>query len=524
MTAVAWLDRPVAQLDQDGPRSDFTSFDLVDGPERPLLSQIADRLLDDPRRLALDDGSRRLTCADLLDEIASLAAAIAARVPAGAPVGVRLPDCAGVPVAWMAALAAGCPAVLLDAADSPERFARIAQASRLAAVISDRPAPGYEVIAPDGHRSAPFAPRNVGAGAPAFVVWTSGSTGRPKGIVQSQRSVLFRSGLLINSGHLSAADRYLSLNTASGMGGLLNAVAAFLSGACLHRVDIAVAGLAGVLDRIEQSDITAAIAVPALYRTLCRLDGASAKLASLRMVSSNGDALLTADLELLRATLPAGCAVQMIYGATETQAGMRFVPATETSSGAQVPAGRPIPGVQWRILDEHGAPVSDGEVGELWIRSRYTAIGEWEDGSCVPGRLPIDGADGSRRYAMGDLVGVRDDGVFVVVGRIDRQMKLDGYRVEPVEVEAALRAQPGVLDAAVLPVGDGIATRLTAFVAAGISPPADLGARLREALVVALPPPMRPNRIHVLEALPLLPGNKIDAERLRRIDAERRRR
>jgi acyl-coenzyme A synthetase/AMP-(fatty) acid ligase len=214
----------------------------------------------------------------------------------------------------------------------------------------------------------------------------------------------------------------------------------------------------------------------------------------------------------------------MVYGATETQAGMRFVPTAEGPGEAQVPAGRPLPGVQWAILDEDGAPVPLGEVGQLWIRSRYTAIGEWQDGSCVPGRLHADGADGARRYPMGDLVRMRDDGVFVVVGRIDRQIKLDGVRVEPVEVEAALRAEAGVLDAAVLPVSDGTTTGLIAFVAAGDSPPEGYAGHLRKALVGALPPAMRPQRIHVLEALPLLPGNKIDAEMLRRIDTERRRR
>jgi acyl-coenzyme A synthetase/AMP-(fatty) acid ligase len=308
------------------------------------------------------------------------------------------------------------------------------------------------------------------------------------------------------------------------MGGLLNAVAAFLSGACLHRVNIAAEGLTGVLDRIERSRITAVIAVPALYRALCRLDGSASQLRSLRVVSSNGDALLTADLEMLRAALPVGCAIQMVYGATETQAGMRFVPAAEFPDGAQVAAGRPLPGQQWAILTEDGVNAPAGEVGELCTRSRYSAIGEWEDGICVPGRLPVDGIGGERRYAMGDLVRLRDDGVFIVIGRKDRQLKLDGHRVEPVEVEAILRAEPDVLDAAVLPIADGPSAYLAAFVATGDSPPAGLATQLRGVLADRLPAAMRPRRLHVVVALPLLPGNKIDAHALRLIDSERRRR
>lgn len=524
MNSVNWFDAPLVPLDLDGPFMDFVPFDLVGGPEIPMLTQIAEHFRNDPDALAIDDGTRRLIRADLLSEIAALAAAIASQVPVGEPVGVRLPDCAAAPIAWMACLAAGCPAVLLDYSDGPERFAKIAAISRLAAVISDQPAPGYPVIAPNGHPPAPFEPRTVKPGAPAFIVWTSGSTGSPKGIVHSQRSVLYRAGLLVNTAHLSPVDRYLSLNTPSSMGGLLNAVAAFLSGACLHRVNIAKEGLIGVLERIERSAMTAVIAVPAIYRALCRIDGAAAQMKSLRIASSNGDALLTADLKLLRDLLPKDCAIQMVYGATETQAGMRFVPAREESNGAQVAAGRPPPGIQWAILDDNGAPTPAGQTGELWIRSRYTAIGEWEDGACVPSRLPPDGDQGARRYAMGDLVRLREDGVFVVVGRKDRQIKLDGYRVEPVEIEAILRAESEVLDATVLPLSVGGTKQLVAFVAAGISPSIGLAAHLRSVLDARLPPAMRPRRLHVLEALPLLSGNKIDVEALMRMDGERRRR
>ena len=505
-------------LDLGGPAAPYEPIDLSTAPERRALDQIARRADVDADAPAVDDGVRRLTRAELLDEVAALAAVITEQTAPGTPVGVRLPDCASAPVAWLACLAAGRPAVLLDPADAASRTEHIAASCRLAAVISDRPVPGYDVIAPAGHRAAPWRPVPVDAGAPAFIVWTSGSTGRPKGIVQSQRSVLFRSGLLVNSGHLGAQDRYLSLNAPASMGALLNAVAAFLSGACLHRVDIAAEGLIGVLDRIEGASITAVIGVPALYRALCRLDGAAEQMRSLRLVSSNGDALLAADLDTLRATLPASCHVQMIYGATETQAAMRFVPGDEIPSGAQVAAGMPIPGVEWAILDDDGRPVSAGEVGELWIRSRYTAIGEWQDGQCVPGRLQSDG-DGYRRYAMGDLVRVRGDGALVVVGRKDRQVKIDGLRIEPVEVEAALRAEPEVLDAVVIPLGDGPSVRLTAFVAVGDSPPDGIAARLRAALAGRLPSAMRPQRIHVLRGLPMLAANKIDTAALRHIDA-----
>lgn len=498
-------------------------FDLAAGPERPLLRQLVDRAAEDPGALAAYDGDRRRTRAEVLADVAALAAVIRARIPPRSPVGVRLPDGVDAPIAWLACLAAGCPAVLLDHTDAPERFATIASTSRLAAVISDQPAPGYDVISPSGHPAAPLSIADVPQGAPAFVVWTSGSTGLPKGIVQSQRSVLFRAGLLIDTGRLGPADRYLSLNAPASMGALLNAVAAFLSGACLHRVDIGRHGLNGVLDRIERSRITALIGVPALYRALCQIDGAAALLTSLRLASSNGDALLAADLAQLRAVLPATCDIQMIYGATETQAAMRIVPRDEIPQTPQVPAGAPLAGVDWVIVDDNGLPVPRGEVGELWIRSRYTAIGEWVDGRCVPGRLLPDGPDGVRRYAMGDLVRMNSAGDFVVVGRKDRQLKLDGHRIEPVEIEAALRAEPDVVDAAVLPLARGTDWCLVAFVAAAAGSPDGLAGRLRTALAARLPAAMRPRTIHVLDRLPLLPGNKIDADALRRIDADARR-
>ena len=125
---------------------------------------------------------------------------------------------------------------------------------------------------------------------------------------------------------------------------------------------------------------------------------------------------------------------------------------------------------------------------------------------------------------MGDLVRLREDGVFVVIGRKDRQIKINGFRVEPAEIESILRAEPDVLDAAVVPLLANESTQLVAFVVAGNLPTANLAQSLQSVLRSSLPPVMRPQRLHILEKMPLLPGNKLDAEALRRIDIEGRRR
>jgi acyl-coenzyme A synthetase/AMP-(fatty) acid ligase len=517
---VTWRTAAEVPIDRDGPQDPFDPFCMIRGPETHLPTLLAARASAVRDRIALQDDETRLTYRELLGEAGRLAAAIAAIVPQGQPVGIRLEDTVSGPLALIACVMAATPAVLLDRNDPPERLATIAAASRLAAIVTEDDLPGHHCIRPLGHPAAPFECRPLAQDAAAFVVWTSGSSGRPKGIVHSQRSVLHRAGLLVNSGHLNPTDRYLSLNAPASMGALLNAFAAWVAGATLHRVSLQRHGLGGVLKRIRDEKVTAVIGVPALYRALARLSGARASLASLRLLSSNGEALLAADLALLRRCLPETCHIQMVYGATETQAGMRFVPRQETPPEAQVAAGRPIPGTGFAILGEDGAAVAAGESGELVIRSRYTAIGEWQDGCCVPGRLLPDGeADpGWRRYAMGDIVRLREDGALLVIGRADRQLKLNGHRIEPVELEAILRGDASVADSAVLPIPGPVGIDLVAFVAVEGEPNGDLRERLMARLAARTPQHMVPRRLHLLPSLPLLPGNKIDATALRHLD------
>jgi thioesterase domain-containing protein/acyl carrier protein len=158
----------------------------------------------------------------------------------------------------------------------------------------------------------------------------------------------------------------------------------------------------------------------------------------------------------------------------------------------------------------------------LVIRSRYAALGEWQGGKLVPGRFRADPTDSLlQTLCTGDLVRVRPDGVVVVVGRKDRQVKIRGMRVEPYEIENVLRRSPNVLDAAVVAHHDGERVALVAFVVLRPEKNQDAIAALRARLRAVLPAHMQPARIVPIDALPLLPGYKVDVDALLARDATR---
>jgi acyl-coenzyme A synthetase/AMP-(fatty) acid ligase len=183
-----------------------------------------------------------------------------------------------------------------------------------------------------------------------------------------------------------------------------------------------------------------------------------------------------------------------------------------------VPVGRMCAGLEYALLGEDEHPVRDGECGELILRGRYIALGEWQAGRLVAGRmLPDPARPGTRVFRTGDLLRFGADGKLRFAGRADRQLKINGMRVEPAEIEAVIRSDAAVRDAAVVLSKAGI---LHAFVAAPGADPEQLREALAARLRAALPAPMRPRRIDVLAQMPMLPGGKIDMVTLRqRADA-----
>ncbi len=470
-----------------------------------------------PQALAVTDGLESLSFAALRAEALRLAGLLAERAPGQGAVALLLPSAPLALAAVLACSAAGRPCLLLNAHNPAERsLATLRQAApevvlALAETRLDAPDLAWlDATLPATPLATPAA--RLPLHAPALVVYTSGSTGMPKGMVLSECIELrraWRNGRLLR---LHPADRMLVLNLLCTIAGLGASIAALLSGAGVLLADPARLGGRRLLALARQQGATAVLGIPAVLRMLLALDSGGSATARLRAVRTTGTGLLAQELAEWRQRLPPGCRITISYGQTEMAIADWWVPADFAATEAALPAGYLLDQLDYALLDASGTAVPAGEAGALVVRSDQVALGEWRAGRCLPGGIAPDPENPALRVLhTGDLARLRPDGLLQVLGRSDRQAKVRGVRVEPAEVEAVLRAVPGVAAAVVLarpgPGGD----TLRGFVVPAPGTAAEgLPALLRARLAQALPPPMHPATLHCLPGLPRLPGGKVD--------------
>ena len=493
--------------------------------QRPVLDTLRDTVARAAGRTMFDDGTRTMTYGEILRTTGHLVRMLRAAPGPPGPVGLLLPGGAAYLVAALACLGVGRPCVLLDAQVPHERNETLIRETGTTLLLVEA-ASGAHATAAEVPRLAidaafvaagpEAAPENrLDLDAPAFILCTSGSTGRPKAIVHSQRTMLHRVAVNIDAIHIGPDDRGLGIESPATLGGIITHLAFPLVGASLQTFNLKRHGFRGLFDIVHSRPITNLRASPSLLRTIMQLPGAAAALARVRNVTTYGEPLLRSDLALLFAGLPKGCRILSFYGSTESCGTVWYARQADDFDPLRVPAGVLMFDTEAMIVDDDGASCPSGSVGELVIRSRYNALGEWRDGGCVPGRLLSDPRDPAKRiYHTGDMARRTADGVFVVLGRKDRMVKINGQRVEPAEIETALRHSPHVLQAAVVPRRQGDQVTLLAFVVLRPGPDAGQEEALRAMLRNAFPTFMLPSRIVALATLPLLPSGKPDIQTL----------
>jgi acyl-CoA synthetase (AMP-forming)/AMP-acid ligase II len=355
----------------------------------------------------------------------------------------------------------------------------------------------------------PFAAVRPGPAEPALFLYTSGSTGRPKGVVLSHQSHLWVIEQRLAGADISA-ERALIAAPLYHMNGL--ALAQLCCAAHIPVVLLPQFDARAYLRAIGAHRVTWITGVPPMLAMLLRERELLARTdtSSVRHVRCGSAPTSPALLEAIRHTFPQA---RFVNGYGTTEAGpVVFGPHPAGLPTPPLSVGYPHPAVELRLRAADG---TIGEEGVLEQKCPALMNGYWNRPDITP---PIT-ADGF--YVTGDVFRRDADGFHTVIGRVDDMFISGGENIFPSEVETVLETQPGVQQAAVLPVPDAIkGTKPVAFVVR--SP----GAAVEEAAVKAhalahAPAFMHPRRVWFVDALPLMGTNKIDRAALARWATER---
>jgi amino acid adenylation domain-containing protein len=338
----------------------------------------------------------------------------------------------------------------------------------------------------------------------AYLMYTSGSTGRPKGVEVPHRAVTGMLRAVNEVIALSGEDVFLAVTTIAFDISVLELFLPLISGAqlVLATREEVVDG-ARLVAALERHAVTMMQATPATWRLLLASDWSGHRRLTLLC---GGEALPPA---LAAELLPRCESVLNLYGPTETTI---WSSVDRVFASEPITIGGPLSNSTLYILDQHLEPVPPGVAGELWIGGSGVTRGYHARPDLTLERYlpdPFSVVQGARIYRTGDLARQRADGRIECLGRVDQQVKLRGFRIEPGEIEAALLAHAGAREAVVVLHGASPdEQRLVAYVV-----PADVDATadaVREALRTRLPAYLIPSDVVLLHELPRTPNGKLD--------------
>ncbi|MEU6234109.1 amino acid adenylation domain-containing protein [Kitasatospora sp. NPDC047058] len=413
------------------------------------------------------------------------------------------------PVARLAFMLADSGAAVLVTADGHPVEGLPADVPVLPATAEEAEDAPADLLRPDADPLPPDAA--VRPEDPAYLVYTSGSTGTPKGVLVPHRALAARVAWMREGYGVTAADRVLQFASLSFDTCAEEVFPALAAGAALVVAEPG-AALPEQLAEPSAAGLTVLdLPTPYWHRLVADLD-ATPWPAGLRLLVLGADQVRPEAVAAWRDRFGDTVRVVNSYGPTETTVIATTAELGAADATARPPIGRPIGGATAAVLDRHGTPVPPGTPGELVIGGAGVTYGYLgRPGATARAFVPDpDGPPGARRYRTGDLVRRRADGALDFLGRIDSQVKVRGFRIEPGETESALLALPGVGQAVVTARGD----TLVGYVVPAAGAPAPEPDALRTGLAATLPAHLVPNALLVLDTLPLTPNGKLDRRAL----------
>ena len=338
----------------------------------------------------------------------------------------------------------------------------------------------------------------------AYVIYTSGSTGRPKGVEIEHRGLMNMISWHQRYYEVTAADRTTQLASTSFDASIWELWTYLTAGASVYIVDeYTRVTPPKLLEWMSENRITLSFLPTPLGEAV--LKETFPEDLSLRTLYTGGDRLHRREWKNLPFKLVNH------YGPTETTVIATYWPVSETERDP--PIGWPLDNTQIYILDSQLQPVPIGVVGEIYIGGAGVSRGYLNRPELTAQRFvknPFSDVPGARLYKTGDLARFLENGAIEFIGRIDQQVKMRGFRVEPGEIENVISEYPGVRDVAVKVSGENADRRLLAYVVAEPQREEFNAQQLRDYVKKQLPEYMLPAHFIMLDHLPLSPNGKVD--------------
>ncbi|MCY1077884.1 non-ribosomal peptide synthetase [Archangium lansingense] len=496
---------------------DWSRGPRVQVPVEGLVRLLEEQVARAPEAIAVEGGGQRLSYRELEARARRLGARLRREgVGPEVRVGVLLEKSVEAVVAFWGVQKAGGVYVPLEAVLPRDRLEWMARDAGVKAVVTVHgleerclPPEGARVVRLEETGAEELADLESGvrAGNAAYVLYTSGSTGRPKGVEVPHAGLCDLAYARMRAFGVGAECRLLQLASLGFDASIWEFLLTVSVGGTLYVPEGGRVPLGEDLRRVLVEGAVTMVTLPPSVLALLPEEG----LEHLRVVKSVGEACPPALVE----KWGRGRRFVNGYGPTETSVCVTWAECVPGEGRPSI--GKPLANVQAYVLDAELRPVPPGVAGELFLGGPSMARGyvgrpELTAERFVPNPFSQEG--GERLYRTGDMVRWRADGRLDYMGRADVQVKVNGVRVEPGEVESALREVGGAKQAHVKawksPSGEA---RLVAYVVPGESTPRE-PRELRALLRQRLPESMVPSAFVHLEALPLSSSGKVDGRAL----------
>ncbi|MCX6581964.1 MAG: amino acid adenylation domain-containing protein [Candidatus Aminicenantes bacterium] len=469
-------------------------------------------------RVAVEYGDRTVSYSELEQKAMRVYRwIIRQKIEKGQFIGISIDDRVEFTAAVIGVLAAGCVFVPLETSLPEKRVELMLRLTGASYVLTaDYLWPSPASLGPGAGLAEETAGSEYNPNDPVYVYFTSGSSGAPRAITGKNESLLHFIRWEIDAFGVDENTRVSQLTNPGFDAFLRDVFTPLCAGGrvCIPPSAETVMNGGELCRWLDRGRVNLVHCTPGIFRLIDAAGPGPGNFKHLKYIAMSGEHIRPYGLKNWFRVFGERIQLVNLYGPTETtMIKTCYFIRPQDAEAERIPAGKPIKGAQVIIFDENMTACAGEIAGEIYIRTPYSTLGYCNDPESTNGRFrvnPFTGDAGDILYKTGDSGRISGDGNLYLLGRLDRQVKVRGIRVEPEEIENHLLRFNGVIDAVVAPMGAGAGKEGDSLCAYFVSGEELAVPELRKFMAAQLPGYMTPSYFMRLERIPLTRNRKID--------------